>query len=98
MLNLVEREIRELICSRGTYGLKEGMVEAFQNLLSENGEWWPIYEGLVFNELGAAETDCLEAPFSVEEVHIQHYFNLLGDKTIGPMVCLWPFGHSIGMC
>ena len=58
------------------------MVSAFQNLLTENGEWWPSCEGLVFNELGAAETAYLEAHFSKEDAYTT-LSNLCEDKAQG---------------
>ena len=62
--------------------MKEGIVEAFRNLLTENGDWWPSCKGLSFNELGVAEAACLEAPLEDEANKVLS--NLSGDKFLRP--------------
>ena len=44
-------------------GFKEGVVNAFQNLLIENGDWRPSCDGLAFSELEENETAWLDMPF-----------------------------------
>ena len=48
--------------------IKEGLVDAFQNLLSDPGGWHPTLTGISFNEIGNEEVAKLEEAFTKEEV------------------------------
>ena len=48
--------------------IKEGLVEAFQNLLSALGGWHPILPEIDLNEIGFEEATKLEEAFSEEEI------------------------------
>ena len=48
--------------------IKEGLVEAFQNLLSALGGWHPILPEIALNEIGSEEATKLEEAFSEEEI------------------------------
>lgn len=59
------------------------MVQAFQVLLSETGEWRPIVNGLSFEVSGNQDAAYLEVLFSEEEVFTA-LSDLNGDKAPGP--------------
>lgn len=63
--------------------IKEGVVQAFQVLLSETGEWRPIVNGLSFKVSGNQDAAYLEVLFSEEEVFTA-LSDLNGDKAQGP--------------
>ena len=48
--------------------IKEGLVNAFQNLLSASGGWCPILPEIYLNEIGYEEATKLEEVFSEEEI------------------------------
>ena len=48
--------------------IKEGLVNAFQNLFSVPGGWRPSIPDLAFNEIGNEEAAKLEDIFSEEEI------------------------------
>ena len=48
--------------------IKEGLVDAFQNLLSAPGGWHPILPEFSLNENGYEEATKLEDVFSKEEI------------------------------
>ena len=48
--------------------IKEGLVDAFQNLLSALGGWRPILPEIALNEIGFEEATKLEEVFSEEEI------------------------------
>ena len=63
--------------------IKEGLIEAFQNLLSTPRGWCPPLLGLNFNEIGIEEATKLEEGFTEEEMWAAiQGFN--GDKAPGP--------------
>ena len=62
--------------------LKDGIVGAFKNLLSEKGDWRPSCEGLSFRGLEAFEASWLESDFS-EEV-MEALTDLNGEKAPRP--------------
>ena len=43
--------------------IKEGLVDAFQNLLLASSGWHPTLPGISFNEIGYAEATNLEEAF-----------------------------------
>ena len=48
--------------------IKEGLADAFQNLLSAPDGWRPILPEIALNEIGSEESTELEEAFSVEEI------------------------------
>ena len=44
--------------------IKDGLVDAFQNLLSAPGGWSLSFPDFAFNEIGSEEADRLEESFS----------------------------------
>ena len=48
--------------------IKDGLVDAFQNLLSAPGSWSPSLPNFAFNEIGSEEATRLEESFSEEEI------------------------------
>ena len=48
--------------------IKEGVARAFQNLLTESGDWRPSLEGLEFERIGVEDVGGLEEAFNEEEV------------------------------
>ena len=63
--------------------MKEGIVNAFQVLLSDLENWRAKLEGLDFTKLDEREARSLELPFSKEEVRATLY-ELNGEKALGP--------------
>ncbi|RVW78514.1 Transposon TX1 uncharacterized 149 kDa protein [Vitis vinifera] len=63
--------------------VREGIVTAFQNLLSEEPGWRADIEGLHLNQLTSREAEDLEKPFTEEEVH-GALMEMRGDKAPGP--------------
>ena len=48
--------------------IKEGLVDAFQNLLSAPGDWRPTLPEITLSEIGLEDATKLEEAFSEEEV------------------------------
>ena len=48
--------------------IKDGLVDAFQNLLSTLGSWSPSLPDFAFNEIGSKEVARLEESFLEEEI------------------------------
>ncbi|RVW66282.1 Transposon TX1 uncharacterized 149 kDa protein [Vitis vinifera] len=63
--------------------VREGIVNAFQNLLSEDPGWRADIEGLQLKQLNSREAENLEVPFSEEEIHFA-LMEMRGDKAPGP--------------
>ncbi|RVW85403.1 Polyadenylate-binding protein RBP47B' [Vitis vinifera] len=63
--------------------MKEGVVNAFQNILSEKRDWRPSISGLPFSFLDSVQAGLIEDAFSMEEVQTA-VFGLNGDKAPGP--------------
>ncbi|KAL6329204.1 hypothetical protein AAG906_014814 [Vitis piasezkii] len=63
--------------------VRDGIVNEFQKLLSEEQGWRADIEGLQFNQLSSRDADGLEVPFSVEEIH-SALMEMGGDKAPGP--------------
>ncbi|RVX03380.1 DEAD-box ATP-dependent RNA helicase 28 [Vitis vinifera] len=63
--------------------VREGIVNAFQHLLSEEPGWRADIEGLHLNRLNSCETEVLELPFTEEEIH-SVLMEMNGDKAPGP--------------
>ena len=72
---------------------KEGLVGAFQSLLSASNNWCPPYPDLYFNLIVADQTAKLEERFTEEEV-LAVVFGLNDDKAPGPdgfPIAFWSF-------
>ncbi|RVX13251.1 LINE-1 reverse transcriptase-like [Vitis vinifera] len=63
--------------------VRDGIVNEFQKLLSEEQGWRADIEGLQFKQLSSREADGLEVPFSMEEIH-SALMEMGGDKALGP--------------
>ena len=63
--------------------VREGIVNAFQHLLSEEPGWRADIEGLYLNRLNSCEAGVLELPFTEEEIH-SALMEMNGDKASGP--------------
>ena len=77
--------------------IKEGVVNVFQNILSEKGDWRPSISGLSFSSLDSVQAGLLEDVFSVEKVQAA-VFGLNGDKAPGPdefTLAFWQFCWDI---
>ena len=60
--------------------MKEGIVSAFENLLTASGGWKPNSNDLSFDRIDPREARELEKPFSKEEI----FKHLKGDKAPSP--------------
>ena len=63
--------------------VREGIVNAFQQLLSEEPGWRVDIGGLHLHRLSFQEAENLELPFSKEEIHFA-LLEMNGDKAPGP--------------
>ena len=63
--------------------MREGIVNAFQHLLSEERGWRADIKGLHLNRLNCHETEVLELPFTEDEIH-SALMEMNGDKALGP--------------
>ncbi|RVX06605.1 LINE-1 reverse transcriptase-like [Vitis vinifera] len=63
--------------------VREGIVNAFQNLLSEEPGWRADIGGLHLNQLNPREAEDLEMPFTEEEI-LGALMEMRGDKAPGP--------------
>ena len=63
--------------------VREGVVNAFQQLLSEEPAWKADIEGLNLQRLNHIEAEGLEQPFIEEEIHAA-LMGMNGDKASGP--------------
>lgn len=63
--------------------MREGIVNAFQHLLSEEPGWRADIEGLHLNRLNSNEAEVLELPFTKEEIY-SALMEMNGDKASGP--------------
>ena len=79
----------------GEQDVRNGIVDAFQRLLTEDSEWKAEIGGLDLNQISQQEADTLELPFTEEEVH-SALMGMNGDKAPGPDGFTGPFGNSAG--
>ncbi|RVW16672.1 LINE-1 reverse transcriptase-like [Vitis vinifera] len=73
--------------------VREGVVNAFQQLLSEDQSWKSDIEGLQLKSLNHAKAEGLEQPFTEAEIHLA-LMGMNGDKAPGPdgfTVAFWQF-------
>ena len=75
--------------------IKEGVVQAFNSLLSKTAEWRPRCNGLQVGVLERETTTMLEAHFSEEEILVLYRISI-GIKLLVLMVSQWRFGKSVG--
>ena len=62
--------------------MREGIVNAFQHLLSEELGWRVDIEGMHLNRLNSREVEVLELPFTEEEIY-SALMEMNGDKASG---------------
>lgn len=79
----------------GEQDVRNGIVDAFQRLLTEDSEWKADIGGLDLNQISQQEADTLELPFTEKEVH-SALMGMNGDKAPGPDGFTGPFGNSAG--
>ena len=73
--------------------IKDGLIDAFKNLLSAPSEWCPSFPDLSFNEIDIEDSSKLEEVFSEEEIWAA-ISGLNGDKAPGPdgfPLAFWSF-------
>ena len=73
--------------------VRTGIVDAFQQLLTEDSEWKADIGGLSLNQISQQEADTLELPFMEEEVH-SALMDMNGDKAPSPdgfTVAFWQY-------
>ena len=73
--------------------IKDGLINAFKNLLSAPSEWRPSLPDLSFNEIGLEAASKLEEVFSEDEIWTA-ISRLNGDKAPGPdgfPLAFWSF-------
>ena len=63
--------------------VREGVANAFQQLLSESSDWKANIGGLQLKQFSQQEAELLELPFSESEVHAA-LMDMNGDKAPGP--------------
>ena len=76
--------------------IKEGLVGAFQSLLSAPSNWCPPLPDLHFNMIGADQVSKLEEMFTEEEI-LAAILGLNGDKAPGSDGFPLPFGLLVGI-
>ncbi|RVW47734.1 Transposon TX1 uncharacterized 149 kDa protein [Vitis vinifera] len=63
--------------------VRDGIVNAYQHLLSENADWKADIGGLVLKQISLSEADALELPFTEAEIYAA-LMGMNGDKAPGP--------------
>ncbi|RVW54129.1 hypothetical protein CK203_092203 [Vitis vinifera] len=76
--------------------MREGIVSAFQQVLSEEPGWRADVEGLHFKCLSSSEAETLEVQFSEEEIYAA-LMGMNGDKAPGPDGFTIAFGNQVGV-
>ncbi|RVX11718.1 Transposon TX1 uncharacterized 149 kDa protein [Vitis vinifera] len=62
--------------------VRDGIVNAYQQLLSESSDWKADIGGLVLKQISLSEADALELPFSEAEIYAA-LMGMNGDKALG---------------
>ncbi|RVW57156.1 LINE-1 reverse transcriptase-like [Vitis vinifera] len=75
--------------------MREGIANAYQQLLSENSDWKADIGGLLLNQISPAEAEGIEVPFSETEIYTA-LMGMNGDKARARTDSQWPFGKIIG--
>ena len=73
--------------------IKEGLVGAFQSLLSASNNWCPHFPNIQFNLIGEVQVSKLEEMFTEEEI-LAAVSGINGDKALGPdgfPLAFWSF-------
>ena len=81
----------------GENEIRQGVVEAFKNLLTDPREWRAIPTNLSFSKINKVEAAILEQPFREEEVEAT-LKDMNGDKALGPdgfIAAFWQFNWDI---
>ncbi|RVW73944.1 hypothetical protein CK203_053155 [Vitis vinifera] len=74
--------------------VRDGIVNAYQQLLSESSDWKADIGGLVLKQISLSEAEALEFPFSEAEIYAA-LMGMNGDKAPVRMVSLcWPIGSK----
>ena len=63
--------------------VRDGIVNAYQQLLSESSGWKADIGGLVLKQISLSEAEALEFPFSEVEIYAA-LMGMNGDKVPGP--------------
>ncbi|RVW97802.1 hypothetical protein CK203_021317 [Vitis vinifera] len=77
--------------------VREGIADAYQQLLSESSGWKADIGGLVLKQISHSEAEALELPFSKVEIHAA-LMGMNGDKASVRTVSLWPLAKLLGDC
>ncbi|RVW50807.1 Transposon TX1 uncharacterized 149 kDa protein [Vitis vinifera] len=77
--------------------MREGIANAYQQLLSENSGWKADIGGLLLKQISPSEADGIEIPFSETEIYAA-LMGMNGDKALGPdgfTVAFWQSSWEI---
>ncbi|RVX01885.1 Transposon TX1 uncharacterized 149 kDa protein [Vitis vinifera] len=80
--NLVKIKINEVRFAEDQE-VRDGIVNAYQQLLSESSDWKADIGGLVLTQISLSEAEALECPFSEAEIYAA-LMGMNGDKAPGP--------------
>ncbi|RVW78434.1 hypothetical protein CK203_051435 [Vitis vinifera] len=75
--------------------VREGIANAYQQLLSDSSGWKADIGGLQLKQISQSEAEVLELPFSKSEIHAT-LMEMNGDKAPGPDGFTVAFGKAAG--
>ena len=75
--------------------VREGIANAYQQLLSESSGWKADIGGLLLKQISQSEAEALELPFSEVEIYAT-LMGMNGDKAQVRTDSRWPFGKDVG--